>query len=514
MVAGTAGNDLHVAHLGEQFGSLRAEGLDQHVVLAQAAFQGALHHAWLLVDFLEHEVAVGTLVGSFGAFVVLHGFTLNLVALLVPDGDLVAADFGDVAFFQVHEAVGDLAQGQLVGRQEVLAQAQADDQRAATACGYQAVRLLGTDQRQAVSTMQALHRSLQGIGQVRNALQGVVDQVDDDFGIGLRSEDIAKALQLFAQFFVVLDDAVVHHGHFIAREVRVGVALGRRTVGGPASVGDAQLAGQWLDGNSGFQFTDLADTATALQFTVLGEDGQAGAVVPAVLKTLEAFDQDGCDVAFGDGTNDSTHGLLLLADRGADQVDAAGLNLFACRCGQAFVSNKGVHAAPGQLEVGDLAPYLVRFDHHDHFTGDFGHDPAQPEKFVEGGGTTTEVDAVGADEQLVEIVGAQHLLGHLALERLGMRVPGATGHQQHRLVFEVADGAGHVHRIGHHHQARMAPQFGDHGCRGATAVDDDARMFADTCHGGAGDGLFIGRHRLGRFTEQLLWHRDRATVAP
>ncbi len=185
MVAGTAGNDLHVAHLCEQFGSLRAEGLDHHVVLAQAAFQGALHHAWLLVDFLEHEVAVGTLVGSFGTFVVLHGFALDLMAILVPDGDLVTANFSDVAFFQVHEAVSDLAQGQLVGRQEVLAQAQADDQRATTACGYQAVRLLGTDQSQAVSTMQALYRGLQGISQVRNAFQGVVDQVDDDFGIGL-----------------------------------------------------------------------------------------------------------------------------------------------------------------------------------------------------------------------------------------------------------------------------------------------------------------------------------------
>ncbi|MNN17189.1 hypothetical protein D3C81_1303630 [compost metagenome] len=153
MVAGAAGNDLHIAHFGEQLGSLRTESLDHHVILAQAAFQGALHHGWLLVDFLEHEVTVLALVSRFGAFMVLHGFALDLGAGDVPDGDLFAADFGDVALFQVHEAVGDLAQGQLVGSQEVLAVAQADDQRAAAAGCQQAIRLLGADHCQAISAV-------------------------------------------------------------------------------------------------------------------------------------------------------------------------------------------------------------------------------------------------------------------------------------------------------------------------------------------------------------------------
>lgn len=101
-----------------------------------------MYNGWLLMDFLEHEVAISTFVCGFGAFVILHGFALDLVTVLVPDGDLVTADFGNVTFFQVHEAVGDLAQGQLVGRQEILAQAQTDDQRATAACRHQAVRLL------------------------------------------------------------------------------------------------------------------------------------------------------------------------------------------------------------------------------------------------------------------------------------------------------------------------------------------------------------------------------------
>jgi hypothetical protein len=117
------------------------------------------------VDFLEHEVAELTLVGGFGAFAVLHGFALT-ACRPGPRSDLIAADFGDIAFFQVHEAVGDLAQGQLVGGQEVLAQAQADHQRAATARSDQAIRLAGADHGQAVGTVQALDRGLEGVGQV------------------------------------------------------------------------------------------------------------------------------------------------------------------------------------------------------------------------------------------------------------------------------------------------------------------------------------------------------------
>jgi hypothetical protein len=96
----------------------------------------------LLVDFLEHEVAELALVGGFGAIAVLHGFALDGVAVDVPDLHAFAANFGDIAFFQVHEAVSDLAQGQLVGGEEVFAQAQADHQRAATARGNQTIRLL------------------------------------------------------------------------------------------------------------------------------------------------------------------------------------------------------------------------------------------------------------------------------------------------------------------------------------------------------------------------------------
>jgi hypothetical protein len=73
----------------------------------------------------------------------------------------------------------------------------------------------------------------------------------DDLGIGLAFEGAATRRQCIAQRLEILDDAVVDQRHF-ARRMRVGVAGGRRAMGGPAGVGDADIArriiaGQFLD---------------------------------------------------------------------------------------------------------------------------------------------------------------------------------------------------------------------------------------------------------------------------
>ena len=131
----------------------------------------------------------------------------------------------------------------MVGSQEVFTQAQTDHQRAATAGGDQTIRLLSADHRQTVSTVQFFDSGLEGHGQIGQILEFVVQQVGDDFGVGVRGEHVTQGFELFAQGFVVLDDAVVHHRQ-ITGEMRVSVALARRTVSGPAGVGDAQATDQ------------------------------------------------------------------------------------------------------------------------------------------------------------------------------------------------------------------------------------------------------------------------------
>lgn len=94
--------------------------------------------------------------------------------------------------------------------------------------------------------------------------------------------------------------------------MRVRIALARRTVGGPTGVGDAQTAHQRFTGQGLFQFRHLAVTARALQRTVVGKHGNTGAVIATVLKTFQAFEQNGRDITFGDCANDSTHKFLLI----------------------------------------------------------------------------------------------------------------------------------------------------------------------------------------------------------
>jgi hypothetical protein len=88
-------------------------------------------------------------------------------------------------------------------------------------------------------------------------LQLVVDEVGDDFAVGLGQEDAAFRLHLLAQGTEVLDDAVVDQRDAVD-DVRVGVADGGRAVGRPAGVGDADDAGQRLAGEDGGEIVELA----------------------------------------------------------------------------------------------------------------------------------------------------------------------------------------------------------------------------------------------------------------
>src|SRR3990167_9735933 len=74
-----------------------------------------------------------------------------------------------------------------------------------------------------------------------------------------------------------------------------------------------------------------------------------------------------------------------------------------------------------------------------------------------------------------------------------MRVPGAAGHKQHRLMLQLANSTGDVERVGHHHQAGLVAELRNHRRRGGAAIDNDPRMFADARHTGASDGLLVLR---------------------
>src|SRR6185295_6266200 len=135
-----------------------------------------------------------------------------------------------------------------------------------------------------------------------------MDQVRDNFRVGVRGELVAERSEPGADRFVVLDDAVVHHRD-AAGDVRVGVALGGHAVRGPARMADADGAVQGVLLGQLLELSHPPARAQALQRAI--DDGHAGRVVAAVLEALEALDQDRHDVAAGYRSDDSAHRYVL-----------------------------------------------------------------------------------------------------------------------------------------------------------------------------------------------------------
>ena len=138
------------------------------------------------------------------------------------------------------------------------------------------------------------------------------DEVGDGLAVGVADEFGAGRLELGAQRAEVLDDAVVHDRDAPARVgVRVGVAVVRRAVGGPAGVAHAGGAGQHPGRDLGrdllVQVLDPARLLGDLQPGV-ADDRDAGGVVPAVLQPAQTLDDDVQRRARPDVTHDAAHG--------------------------------------------------------------------------------------------------------------------------------------------------------------------------------------------------------------
>ena len=143
----------------------------------------------------------------------------------------------------------------------------------------------------------------------------MMDQVRDDFGIGLRFKRVAQRAQLLALLFVVLDDAVVHQGHTVA-DVRMCIGLGDTAVGGPAGVADAQHRIEALSLGRHGHFRHAAGTTHPADFRTLAlvDHRDARGIVATVFKALQTLDQYRYYVAIGDCTHDSTHVTRFLED--------------------------------------------------------------------------------------------------------------------------------------------------------------------------------------------------------
>ncbi len=165
MVAGAAGDDGDGLSLSQHGLGLETEGLREHMLGGETALQGIGDGPRLLEDFLLHEVTVLAALGRVRSHRGLTHRALHHFAVTVPDGDTVEPQLRKVAFFQKDEPVGYRQQGEDIGGDEVLLEADADHQRAALAGGHEPAGVLRVDDTQRVSPLQPPGGPPHGLGE-------------------------------------------------------------------------------------------------------------------------------------------------------------------------------------------------------------------------------------------------------------------------------------------------------------------------------------------------------------
>jgi hypothetical protein len=286
------------------------------------AFERVGDRARLLEDLLLHVVAIGSELrgaGPGGDALDLAVDAREAVGPVDPVLDPVAPELqvGDVAFLEVHDALGHAGERHRIRREERLAVADAEHQRRAEPRADDAVRLVAAEDGDRVGAVQLDDGALDRVEQVAFVVE--VDEVRDHLGVGLAREHVAARLKRRTERLVVLDDAVVHdgdaprarHGRVLARavrEMRMRVVHGRRAVRRPARMRDPGRPDHAVAPDQRVELGDALGAARALEAAVL-PDGHAAAVVAAVLEALQALDQDRDDVPGADRCNDSAHGF-------------------------------------------------------------------------------------------------------------------------------------------------------------------------------------------------------------
>ena len=115
--------------------------------------------------------------------------------------------------------------------------------------------------------------------------------------------------QLFLEFQVVLDDAVVHHRD-VAYPVGMGVGLGRPPVGGPAGVADAHLTLQGVLQQQVFQLLQFSQAAADGQ-AVIADHRHPRRVIAPVLQPFQPVQDDGHGLLGPQISDDAAHSRLF-----------------------------------------------------------------------------------------------------------------------------------------------------------------------------------------------------------
>ena len=170
----------------------------------------------------------------------------------------------------------------------------------------------------------------------------MLNEVCDDFRVGLGDKRVAEFLQLALHIKIVLDDAVVDHND-LSRAVLVGmrVFFGGAAVRCPTRVAHPVDPLQRLRLNRPLEIDQFASASSPLDLAV-PHDSHAGGVVAAIFETPQSLEKYGHNFLGPEIANDSAHGRFPLVRLKPDAIlrlllligPALDVPLFSCADGQ------------------------------------------------------------------------------------------------------------------------------------------------------------------------------------
>src|SRR5436190_10539532 len=193
--------------------------------------------------------------------------------------------------------------------------AQTDDGGRAVAGGDNLVGIIDGDHDQGKHASQFLYRLAHcffenGPMAVAGFQIVVLDQVSNNFRVGLGAELVALFPELPFEGQIILDDTVVNDDDASgAVTMGVGVLLGGAAVRGPAGMSDTVSAIERFSADDFFEVAQLSFGAADLEAFAIAGDGDSGGVITAILEPPQAFDDDRDDFLLPHVSDNATHSL-------------------------------------------------------------------------------------------------------------------------------------------------------------------------------------------------------------
>ena len=176
----------------------------------------------MLEDLLLHVVPVLAALDRVGGNPAHHDGTGNRPPREAGHRHLAEADIRHVAVLEVNDAPGYRYERRDIGSDEVLSLAEPDRERAPEPGSDDTVGMFRVDDADRVRASEHAGRGAHRFREVPPFVHATIDELGNDFGIGVGGELVAVVQELPAQRLVILDDSVVHYRDRLPGDVGMG----------------------------------------------------------------------------------------------------------------------------------------------------------------------------------------------------------------------------------------------------------------------------------------------------